>query len=55
MQDVQHNVLLFFWEFIRNPLTLALIIVTIVMIGSQAGWWDRFKKSLFKTAPMGKS
>jgi len=49
MQDVQHSVPLFFWEFIRSPLTLALIILTITMIGSQAGWWDKIKKSLFKT------
>jgi putative tricarboxylic transport membrane protein len=49
MQDVQHKVFLFFWEVVSNPLTLALIIVTIVMIGSQAGWWDKIKKSLFKT------
>jgi putative tricarboxylic transport membrane protein len=49
MQDVQHSVPLFFWEFIRSPLTLGLIILTIVMIGSQAGWWDKIKKSLFKT------
>jgi putative tricarboxylic transport membrane protein len=55
MQDVQHNVPLFFWEFLRNPLTLLLIIVTIVMVGSQADWWERLKTSLFKRAQMEKS
>jgi putative tricarboxylic transport membrane protein len=48
MQDVQHSIPLFFWEFVRNPLTLGLIIVTVVMIGSQAGWWDKLKKAFFK-------
>jgi putative tricarboxylic transport membrane protein len=49
MQDVQHSIPLFFWKFVSSPLTLALIIVTVVMIGSQAGWWDKLKKALFKT------
>jgi len=49
MQDVQHSIPLFFWKFVSSPLTLALIILTITMIGSQAGWWDKIKKSLFKT------
>jgi putative tricarboxylic transport membrane protein len=48
MQDVQHSIPLFFWEFVSNPLTLALIIVTVVMVGSQAGWWDKLKKAFFK-------
>jgi len=46
MQDVQHSVPQFFWEFVSNPLTLALILITVMMVGSQAGWWDKLKKIL---------
>jgi putative tricarboxylic transport membrane protein len=48
MQDVQNNALLFLWQFLCNPLTLGLVIVTLVMIGGQGGWWEKIKKSLFK-------
>jgi hypothetical protein len=32
-----------------GSLTLALVILTLVMIGGQAGWRDNIKKSLSKT------
>jgi putative tricarboxylic transport membrane protein len=47
MQDVQHSIPLFFWEFIRNPLTLALVILTLVMIGSQRNWWGKIREAVF--------
>jgi putative tricarboxylic transport membrane protein len=49
MQDVHQSIPMFFWEFIGHPLTLGLVILTLVMLGSQADWWDKIKKSLSKT------
>jgi hypothetical protein len=51
-QDVLHSVPQFFWEFVHNPLTLALVVLTLVMIGGQGDWWGKIKKSLFKTNPV---
>ena len=49
MQDVQDSIPMFLWGFIASPLSLTLVAITVGMIGSQAGWWDKLKKSFFKT------
>jgi putative tricarboxylic transport membrane protein len=49
MQDVLHSVPQFLLQFIVNPLTLALVVLTLVMVGGQADWWGKIKRALFKT------
>jgi putative tricarboxylic transport membrane protein len=48
MQDVQNSAPMFLWSFISHPLTVVLIAITIVMLGSQYRWWDRIKVSFFQ-------
>jgi len=48
MQDVQHSIPQFFWGFVSRPLTLALIVLTLVMICGQGDWRGKFKRILSK-------
>ncbi len=49
MQDVLNSGPQFLLQFLVNPLTLALVILTLVMIGGQGDWWGKIKQGLSKT------
>lgn len=48
MRDVQDSVPMSLWGFITSPLSLALVAVTIAMLGSQYNRWGRIRKALWK-------
>ncbi len=50
MMDVHHSIPRFFWEMIRHPLSLILLLITIFSIVQQTAVWvrirDRFRKTV---------
>ena len=43
MMDVHHSIPMFFWEIIRHPLTLILLLITIFSIVQQTAVWARIR------------
>ena len=43
MMDVQHNIPGFFWEMIRHPLSLALLLANIFTVVGQTKTWSRIR------------
>jgi len=43
MMDVQHNIPGFFWEMIRHPLSLTLLLANIFTVVGQTQTWSRIR------------
>jgi putative tricarboxylic transport membrane protein len=48
MLDVHNKLFGFFWEFLRNPLSLVLTLFIVVMIMGQTGAYYRVKHAISK-------
>jgi putative tricarboxylic transport membrane protein len=49
MQDSLDSVPVALAGFFTHPLSVVLIAITLVMLGSQYKWWERIKKALART------